>query len=323
LSWNKKNPVAHKVIGVFVFISTRRKLMKVTRYLVAVIVFVLLICSCASPLKKRLTTGEIPKYTGSLTPISIPVQLEYKPAKYRTNSSSFVSASITADEGSSNEKPESLEQESSTVFVTHLTKIGDLLTLIATFKEVTENYQTVKSDIPLFEVKLLIDRYGNLKESEISAPFFEQPHIKAKIEADKLEKTKEMMKKMFKYAPSLPQDPVVTGSILFKPKISELLSDLIPHMPLRDLIKEEPKSIVKGWGYFNGRKVMVSTMDYVYEFAKKDGNLRISMKGYSLWDFDNFMPVRSETFMNVEASSKSLHFVLKMIEEQSSSKLLN
>lgn len=297
--------------------------MKVTRYFVGIIVCVLLICSCASPLKKRLVTGEIPKYTGPLTPISIPVQLEYKPAKYKMVSSSVYSASVTADEGSANEKHESIEQESSMSAVMHITKIGDLLTSILTVKEVTENYQTVKSDIPFFEVKLLIDRYGNIKESEISAPFFEQPHIKAKIEADKIEKTKEMMKKMLKHAPSLPQEPVVTGSILFETNISELLSDLIPYVPLRGLIKERPKSIVKGWGYFNGRKVMVSTIDYVYEHKEKDGKLLISMNGYTLWDLDNSMLVRVETLTNVEASLKSFHIVLKTIEEQESSKILN
>lgn len=306
--------------------------MKVTRYIVAIIVCVLLICSCASPLKKRLVTGEIPKYTGPLTPISIPVQLEYKPAKYKMVGSSVYSASVTADEGSANENHASIEQESSWSLVMHITKIGDLLTSIATVKEVTENYQTFKSDIPFFEVKLLIDRYGNIKESEISAPFFEQPHIKAKIETDELEKTKEMMKKICKNLPTLPQDPVVTGSTLFEPKnISELLSDLIPHVPhvplrdliLRALIKEGPKSIMKGWGYFNGRKVMVSTIDYVYEHKEKHGKLRISMNGYSLRDLENFMAVRTEIVTNVEASFKSFNIVLKGIEEQNSSIILN
>lgn len=290
--------------------------MKVARYLVAIIVCVLLICSCASPLKKRLVSGEIPKYTGPLTSISIPVQLEYKPAKYRTDSSSVVSVSVTTDKGSVNEKHESFEQEASTSFVTHITKLGDMLTYIASAKEVTENYQTLKSDIPFVEVKLLIDKYGNVKESEISAPFFEQPHIKAKIEGDKFEKMMEVIKKVVKHIPPLPQDPVVTGSTLFKPKVLELLSDVIPSMPLSDLIKEEPKNIVKGWGWFNGRKVMVSTIDYDYEFKKQDVKLHISMNGYSLWDLDNFMAVQAETFMDIEASLNSFHIVLKKIEVQ-------
>lgn len=297
--------------------------MKVARYLVAIIVCVLLICSCASPLKKRLVSGEIPKYTGPLTSISIPVQLENKPAKYRTDSSSVVSVSVTTDKGSANEKHESFEQEASTSFVTHITKLGDMLTYIASAKEVTENYQTLKSDIPFVEVKLLIDKYGNVKESEISAPFFEQPHIKAKIEGDKFEKMMEAIKKVVKHIPPLPQDPVVTGSTLFKPKVLELLSDVIPSMPLSDLIKEEPKNIVKGWGWFNGRKVMVSTIDYDYEFKKQDVKLHISMNGYSLWDLDNFMAVQAETFMDIEASLNSFHIVLKRIEVQNSSKILN
>ena len=169
-------------------------------------------------------------------------------------------------------------------------------------------------------MKLLFDKYGNVKESEISAPFFEQPHIKAKIEGDKFEKMMEAIKKVAKHIPPLPQEPVITGSTLFEHKVLELLSDVIPSMTLSDLIKEEPKNIVKGWGWFNGRKVMVSTIDYVYESKKEDGKLCISMNGYSLWDLDNFMPVRAETFMDIEASFKSFHIVLKKIEEQNSSK---
>jgi hypothetical protein len=53
----------------------------IKRFFFIIIIFPLLLTSCASPLKQKLISEKEPKFEGLVSPITIPIQFEYKPAR--------------------------------------------------------------------------------------------------------------------------------------------------------------------------------------------------------------------------------------------------
>lgn len=114
----------------------------------------------------------------------------------------------------------------------------------------------------------------------------------------KLENMKKEWKEELKFSPTLPNTPVITGNNFIKARLFEALLESPIFEPFGKIIPPvEPVSIVKGWGYFEGIKVLVSAIDYVYEkLIEGDTALRIIINGYTLTNSENFMPVRSDLF---------------------------
>ena len=271
--------------------------MKQKRTLLVLLIGMCFLSSCASPLKKQLLSNEVPTFGGPITPISIPIQPEYKPSKIKIDSKIALVFDITTYTGSSPKKNYASEEEWSESWTSHATKLGDMLTWDLKMVEYTENFRTTRPNIPLAEIKILTDKRGSIKEHEILLPFFEQPQIRSKMGDKEIENLKKEMKNALDFSPALSQTPVVTGSILYTTNVFEAFKaktgiDLLSN-------KEKPNSIVKGWGYFEGRKVIISSMDYVFEISEKDQKFKTLMKGYSLWDADTYMPVKGEVLINI------------------------
>jgi hypothetical protein len=69
--------------------------MKGKSHILVFLICMLFLTSCASPLKKSLVNEEMPKFAGSITPITIPIQPEYKPVNQSMKLNTSILAPVT------------------------------------------------------------------------------------------------------------------------------------------------------------------------------------------------------------------------------------
>jgi len=279
--------------------------MKGKRYILALLICMFSLASCASPLKKSLVNEEIPQFNGSVTPITIPIQLEYKPVKSKINISMAFDYNLILNTGSGKKSHLLSESETSMKLISDIKKLGDMLIWNMKVIEYTENNNAHKPHIPIAEFTLLTDKYGDIKESEISLPFFEQPQVRSKIGEKEFENMKKEIKESLQLSSTLPNTPVITGDYFIKTRAFEsLLTDSFFNLSGKE-IPEEPASIVKGWAYYDDRKVLVSSIDHTSStdaFFNKyivDDRMKLQMqvKGYNLSDAETLMLCRGEIFV--------------------------
>ena len=118
--------------------------------LIILLVFIatFFIISCASPLKKRLQSNEPIRFEGYITPVTIPLQIQYKPANAKFKITSVAVVQFGKEK-------ENEEQSCSGYYqVSHLG--GKTLWDIKITKFRTGN-QTLSHKLPLAEMRLLVE----------------------------------------------------------------------------------------------------------------------------------------------------------------------
>lgn len=102
--------------------------MKGKKYILALLICMFFLASCASPLKKSLVNEEIPQFVGSITPITIPIQPEYQPVNMKLDTSLAIDLNFTLNAGSDKKIYSIYETEISMNVITNVKKLGDMLT---------------------------------------------------------------------------------------------------------------------------------------------------------------------------------------------------
>ena len=123
------------------------------------LLLVTLLSTCASPQKQKVFNIETLRYEGIITPIKIPIKPEYKPVQ-----GNFKILAITEKNGKIIGGEQIVEGRM------NVSEMGSLLIWDAQLlKWKTEKLQLSPS-VPLFDVRVLTDKYGQVMESEISSP---------------------------------------------------------------------------------------------------------------------------------------------------------
>ncbi|MCE5319270.1 MAG: hypothetical protein LLG04_18140 [Parachlamydia sp.] len=287
--------------------------MKLKVHIIALLAIVVFIASCVTPLEKSLHNEELPQFHAPITPITIPIQPEYKPVQNVVlNTSLVMDINITFYNGSEKKTRSIYETDISMKSVYNVRKLGEMLTWNVNVIEYSENYDSLRPSVPLADCTILTDKYGNVKESEILLPFFEQPQVRLKMGEAKYEEIKKEMKEAVMFSSTFPNTPVITGSNFTNTNILKYFENSPVFEPLVRIIPEEPKNILKGWAYFNGSKVLVHTTDFVFEKSDENNSvMQIIINGYGLTNPDTFMLVNGESFIKAGFYG----FSKKMIEQ--------
>jgi hypothetical protein len=241
------------------------------RYLIGLIILLVLISACSSSAKKKILAGEVPSFEGTINPIDIPIIAEYKPAEC------FLSGSIFAlVDGTS-------ESESSASGAYNISRFGDSLLWEISMTKIEDAGKQYSSDVPFMQIRYLTDRWGAVKEIETSMPYFEKKGAKE----EELKKAKEEGKERFKVQKGIPKNPVRSGDVWISYPLQEHLGELGSLIDARELSGKKLDLILRGWGYHDGRKILL------VDFDLKSHSL--SIHGYYLFDALSYHAVKSET----------------------------
>jgi hypothetical protein len=239
-------------------------------------------------MKRKLVTGEIPKFEGPITPISTPVQLEHKPAKYNFTIKQVV------QEGEQRIKKRSL-RGSSTV-----SRLGDSLVWELRVSTITVNHRRVATKVPFVESRILTNKYGEFNEQDLSFPALE------KIDSAPAEGTRDF-KDIFNLIKNaflgFPTEPVRSGDIVIIPRAIALKS--IQHA-LPQLRKwsggEDIKIILRGRSYFKGKRVFVADAEgsFVLTAAHDETEMRVKYSMYTILDEETCMTLERKSLISIE-----------------------
>jgi len=202
----------------------------------------------ASLLVKKMQSGEV-RFEGSITPVLIPINPEYKPGKFRYNDSGVLQTAEKTEEWSSE-------------YTSAISEMGDLLI-----------WEMATDELGF---RLLTDRHGRIKEIEATTGFKEADEILQKI----------IKNTVF----SIP-DKVRTGD--------KYISVTFPGLPvIGELGDKHFYSILKGWSYYNGKKVLVTELNQKIKLREAT----LILNGYSLIDPETFQQIKGEGICDVEDS---------------------
>ena len=115
------------------------------RWILLFLVLLLSSCTTSSPLKKKLLNGEIPRYEGIVTPISIPIKPEYKPAEVITQN-----VTVTLQDGKA--------IEASTEMHCNVSEIGPLLIWNMKVLNMKQAGRYYSPGLPIVEARVLTDK---------------------------------------------------------------------------------------------------------------------------------------------------------------------
>ena len=241
--------------------STRGDRMNKRNRCLVLLVLFLFLFSCVTPLKKKIPAFETIQYEGVITPVSIPIKPEYKPAKFKFH------VSEVTQELPPNEK--STITEESYGGVSAVSKMGDLLLWEMKILNAKTDGSYYSPNIPLADFRWLSDKYGTVKEVEGSFPDtdrrWERAIKKLKLPAERANTKPD--KSMFRHM-ILSDKPIKSGDIFYK----------VPPLGLTELEFIDPKEIkgkvfgyiLKGWSYYKGKKVLVAEIDTTMNFTDKE-----------------------------------------------------
>ena len=241
------------------------------------------------PSKSTITDFSIPIYQDYISPITVPIQPEYKPASVYFEYSTIMDSSIT-EKSKTEKKSSSLKMEGNT----NIRKLGELLIWDTNVNKMLDNGKSYSPSKSLISIKLLTDRYGEIQEFELSSPALESSRA-AKAEVDKFIEL--MRKNMKSFGAVLSSSPVRTGDTIRQTNMDYLV-DSMEQINKSSLIGDSLNWIVKGWGIHNKKKVIVTSVDSELSFQIK-GNINVQMRvnGYTLFDPSTFQIVESKMLM--------------------------
>ena len=144
---------------------------------------------------------------------------------------------------------------------------------------------------PIINCRTLMTKYGESKATEVLYPALDETRM-SKNEVRKLDA---LIKKNVDQL-VFSKTPVRTGDIIVRMPIENLLQQHIGNICVMRNTTGTMGFIVKGWGYYKGKKVMVSSLDYQtdIECEELSSEIQFQVYGYALRDSDTFQTVKSE-----------------------------
>ena len=270
-----------------------------------IIMITLAVCisSCAKidpPAIKQLDNITAPKYSGHITPISIPIQPMYKPVEAKTELTQISYAIVKEDDSSA-------QKDSSSINIWADIKIknmGNLLVWDVNINKMKVNGELIDPSVNVAEFRFLSDRYGEIKESETTAPELERLNKNHQAIEDSIATMRNLM---MKTNTVLPKNPIKTGDIYLRVEnsyIVDLMDSLIQEdgMEFDGVVDGSMKYIVEGWGFLGGKKVVVLSVDEFLSVKQhiayqEDVLIRITINGYGLVDPESFQLLENKTLL--------------------------
>lgn len=158
----------------------------------------------------------------------------------------------------------------------------------------TIDNQSFTSNIPIIEARRLTDQRGIIKELECSFPRLEQEGVKD-IPKPGSKEYENFMRDLKRIQPGFTSDTVITGDVILSINLSDVIPGLKEMYGLRKIKDDQVKYIVKGWSYFNDRKVLVTEVDLNTNIQPDSHNsYSIFYKGYALFDANTFHLIKEE-----------------------------
>ena len=271
--------------------------MRSSGFVIILSILMVLVSSCASSMKRKLVTGEIPKFEGPITPISTPVQLEHKPAKYNFTVKQVV------QEGEERIKERSLRGNSK------VSPLGDLLVWELKVSTIKVGRRRVAPKVPIVASRILTNKYGKFDEQDLSFPALE------KIDSAPAEGTREFndMFNLIKTAfLGFPTEPVRSGDIIIIPRAIALkrIQHALPQ--LRGWSGgEDIKVILKGCSYFNGKGVFVAyaNASFVLTAPHDENEMRVKYSMYTILDEETCVTLEREALISIEHYDKNKNII--------------
>ena len=262
--------------------------MRSNGFIIILSILMALVSSCASSMKSKLVTGEIPKFEGPVTPISTPVQLEHKPAKYN-----FIAKQVV-QEGEERIKERSL-QGSSTV-----SQLGDLLVWEIKVSTIKVGRRRVAPTVPIVESRILMNKYGEFKEQELSFPAMEKA---GSTPAEGTRDFNDMFNLIKNAFLGFPTEPVRSGDIVIIPRAMALkrIQDALPQLR-RWSGGEDMKVILRGRSYFRGKRVFVADAEgsFVLTAPHDQTEMRVKYSYYTILDEKTCMILERKSLISIE-----------------------
>jgi hypothetical protein len=260
--------------------------MKIIKCFFALPFALILLVSCASssPLKEKCLSGKEPKFEGAISPISIPIKAEYKPARYHLESS----AAVVKIKSS---------LEVSTVVTMEISAMGDSLLWDGKITSTKVDGKDISTALPLADFRLLTKKNGEVQESEISFPALEQQGKYADSNRVKYDEFRDSLREQVKRSvPTLNPNPIKTGDWIHRAYLEKVAVDLI----------------AQGYSYYEGQKVIVAAFDYSGDIE----GAKAAMKGYSLLDPGTFHSIRMEALGFFTSQGEKLHIYMVMLAKR-------
>ncbi|MCK9262649.1 MAG: hypothetical protein M0R18_02415 [Deltaproteobacteria bacterium] len=267
----------------------------------------LVIVSCTSSYPKQpLKEGDLPRYEGYITPITIPISLFYKPCSYKTH----VIFEDYSDQTFFNKKCVTNTNSRTTV-----ERLGEsLIWEINLMKLASKELNYSDSHTPLIHMRLLTDQLGRVKEHEVSSPALEEHNFPKEAIGTFIETVQPLVSSIIL---PLSDKTIISGDALgiyyidredLKRTISNKINQGLKERAIEDLSQiielewEDCGVIVEGYCYFGNTKCILATLDCsssLYIYGAPFIDLRI--KGYYIVDPETFLIIKSEV-MTIDKS---------------------
>jgi len=226
----------------------------------------LITTNCTSPLKGRLLENQNPEYKGYVSPISISVTPEYKPARYE-----YELSTVAVSDKSSFEVTAKFNVETSVM--------GDLLLWNVKMTSMKRGSQLFSGKVPLADYRLLTNKHGKIQEMEISFPAFEQQGKQAGSQDPTWDQLREEMTKEAKQSINiLNHNPVKSGDWILRNSWNE----------------QELNFVIQGYSFHEGQKVIVAKFnDSLYVQG-----MMTDIRGYFLLDAQTYHWTKLEMYFS-------------------------
>lgn len=272
--------------------------MKFRRYvlLTCLLFLSVLLISCASPLKRKLTSDKKIKFRGSITSINDPVQLVYKPVKAKFKSLSVVLARVDKRE---------ISQEPSIYGYYHVKRFGDQLLWNIKVTKMEMGDKSFSSRIPLVDALLLTDNHGNTIKLELALPYFERSKMSKAAYYNLYHYVKRNIINQF--SKPYPRKPVRSGDLIHCLTVRE-----IKEMLAQDFKTPKPDSgtrglrdinyTIDGWGNYEGQKALIASVDdelYI-EYPNHHRRFKFGVNGYIILNETRFHHVKVEIKVTIQ-----------------------
>lgn len=295
----------------FAIESIREKAFKESTFLVIIIIF-LSSCAAQKRLEENLTKEELPHFDGHIIPISEHVRLKYSPSRIDFQVSTIEMAELfdldlcrllfigqplsriacendVEKFGNKSQIIRETKARSGNITVTHS---GQNLVWNVRTSQVIRGNQEWKPRLPINDVWVLTDCSGKIREIEISFPALE------KVQAQDIPKpgTKEYKQTINLFRQSLlplPEKPVRTGDALCSFSLSAIVGEMLAfwgevnEQSIFHTLEDNGQALkyeVKGWSYFNERKVLVAELDFSGTIKAGDETMNVKNAGFVLLD---------------------------------------
>ncbi len=290
------------------------------------LIVLILVSSCASPLKKELFSNKIPQFLGDVTPITEPVQPTYKPTSMEVELLSINHEKSSLGEWRQFKKKNKVIKEDmfalgytheqmitllrslyhdsvprkkftenineiNLVGDTGVAEAGELLTWNVKIKKIGINSKNIPLDQPALNCNVLMDRYGNISSFDLSLPALAEADVRAKMSEKQYEQMVETIKYLVASTKVFPSSKVRSGDVLIRMDIRDLIRYLVKEVPesrwLNKVKRQENlEYIVEGYTNFKGQKTLLTSTSYFKEFDHHETGDRVQVEIYGYSLFD-------------------------------------